>query len=90
MKITETLKVSERTTEFKFDNGAWASVYIDTEDGDGSWEYQSDEDDEETYSEGGLWFEGKELVDYDGCYELPQEVAMAVKELGYDVTDLED
>ena len=90
MKITETIKVSERTKEFKFDNGAWASVYIDTEDGEGSWEYQSDEDDEETYSEGGLWFEGQELFDYDGCYVLPKEVALAIKECGYDVIDLED
>ena len=51
---------------------------------------EEDEDDEETYSEGGLWFEGMELVDYDGCFELPEEVAAAIKELGYKVVDLED
>lgn len=83
MKIIES-----KNKEFKFDNGAWAKIDIDGESG--SWEYQEDEDDEETYSEGGLWFEGKELVDYDGCYELPEEVALAVRELGYHVEDLED
>jgi len=89
MKITETIKVSERTKEFKFDNGAWASVCIFPEDGDGSWEYQRDEDDEETYLEGSLWLDGK-VVDYDGCYDLPTEVVLAIKECGYNVNDLED
>lgn len=89
MKIIEKEVRNERSTEFKFDNGAWACVYAGYEDGEGSWEYQSDEDDEETYQVGVLWFKGKELVDYDGCYELPEEVALAIKELGYEVTDLE-
>jgi len=31
---------------------------------------------------GGLWFEDKELVDYDGVAMLPQEVWFALKELG--------
>lgn len=84
MKITEQKARDNRSTEFKFDNGAWACVYAGYEDGDGSWEYQSDEDDAETYSEGGLWFEDKTLVDYDGCYDLPEEVQLALKELGYE------
>ena len=54
MKITEKKVRNERSTEYKFDNGAWVCVYSGDEDGDGSWEYQSDEDDEETYFEGGL------------------------------------
>ena len=89
MKITEKKIKNERVTEFKFDNGAWVCICAGHEDDSGSWEYQSDEDDEETYYEGGLWFEGKELVDYDGCFELPEEVAVAIKELGYKVVDLE-
>ncbi len=87
------MKISEKTIkngahEFKFEGGAWVKLDIDGEYG--SWEFQEDEDDEETYSEGGLWFEGMELVDYDGCFELPEEVAAAIKELGYKVADLED
>ena len=33
--------------------------------------------------EGGLWFNGKELVDYDGVYELPQSVIVAIYQLGF-------
>ena len=81
MKIIER-KNERNDCEFKFDNGAWVKISIDDSES-GSWEYQSDEDDEETYSEGGLWFETSWLVDYDGCYELPKEVLMALHELGY-------
>lgn len=86
MKIIER-KNERNDCEFKFDNGAWVKISIDDSES-GSWEYQSDEEDEETYSEGGLWFlldEGKWLVDYDGCYELPEEVVIAIKDLGYKV-----
>lgn len=80
MKIEEK-KIKGGAHEYKFDNGAWVKLDIDGEYG--SWEYQEDEDDEETYSEGGLWFDGKLLEDYDGCYELPEEVRMAMTDLGY-------
>lgn len=35
---------------------------------------------------GGLWFNGKELVDYDGVYELPGEVVRALDGAGYDMS----
>lgn len=35
---------------------------------------------------GGLWFEGDELVDYDGVFSLPKEVAEALLAAGYIVT----
>jgi len=85
MKIIE-----NKHNEFRFDNGAWVRIILKEDSEDGSWEFQSDEDDEETYSEGCLLFENKELIDYDGCYELPKEVEMAVNELGYKVVDLEN
>lgn len=34
-------------------------------------------------SAGGLWFADKELIDYDGVFELPKEVAEALKARGY-------
>ena len=46
-----------------------------------------DEDDEETYMEGGIWFDGKQIEDYDGCFELPEEVVAALNELGYSIDD---
>ncbi len=32
---------------------------------------------------GGLWFEGKELVDFDGHYVLPARVCKALRDNGY-------
>lgn len=34
---------------------------------------------------GGLWFDGPELVDYDGVVELPKAVVDALAGAGYDV-----
>ena len=39
---------------------------------------------------GGLWFEGKELVDYDGVYSLPDEVIKAIEMLGYDASNMKE
>jgi hypothetical protein len=39
---------------------------------------------EEWYAEGGLWFNGKELIDYDGCFELPDFIIDAFEEQGLD------
>lgn len=36
---------------------------------------------------GGLWFMGRFLVDYDGVWSLPQEVASKLLELGYEMED---
>jgi hypothetical protein len=33
-------------------------------------------------TEGGLWFEGRKLVEYDGVYELPANVIKALESLG--------
>ncbi len=35
------------------------------------------------HAEIGLWFEGKELTDYDGVFFLPREVAELLNEMGY-------
>lgn len=66
-----------------FDNGAWCSVDMEGS----SYEYQEDEDDEETYISGSLEFENKVLIGYDGCYELPIEVIEAVKDLGHKIDE---
>jgi len=39
------------------------------------------------YAEIGLWFEGKELSDYDGVFSLPREVGEILKDVGYVVSD---
>lgn len=35
------------------------------------------------YAEIGLWFEEKELVDYDGIFFLPRELSDMLKDAGY-------
>lgn len=42
------------------------------------------------YAEGGLWFDGHELVDYDGVYELPVEILDKLESLSYDVSEMRD
>ena len=39
------------------------------------------------YEEGGLWFDGLKLVDYDGVYELRFEILDKLKEMGFDVSE---
>ena len=35
---------------------------------------------------GGLWFKGKTLTDYDGTYELPEQVKISIRHLGYKIS----
>ena len=32
---------------------------------------------------GGLWFEGKNLIDYDGVFELPKEVIQILRDMDF-------
>jgi hypothetical protein len=41
----------------------------------------------EHYAEIGLWFEGKELADYDGVFFLPREVDQMLTDAGYVVAE---
>ena len=34
---------------------------------------------------GGLWFQDRELIDYDGVFELKLEVVEAIRDMGYKV-----
>jgi hypothetical protein len=59
-------------------NGRY-EVFIDKDYGYFEHEIYGDE------AGGGLWFENKELIDFDGMMVLPIEVAECIKELGYKV-----
>jgi hypothetical protein len=56
--------------------GKWA-VMVDPDSNYGYFEPESG------IEGGGLWFDGKELMDFDGRYELPADVAAALEQLGY-------
>lgn len=45
---------------------------------------------EDWYAEGGLWFQGKDLIDYDGMFSLSGAVINKLKEWGYNVDDFEE
>ena len=40
------------------------------------------------YAEGGLWFAGKKLTDYDGVFELSSFVVDKLNEWGYDTSEI--
>jgi hypothetical protein len=45
---------------------------------------------EKWYAEGGLWFNGNELTDYDGVFALPPFVWEYLKQKGFDVSYVEE
>ena len=55
----------------------WFELY-DIETGGESW-----------YAEGGLWFDGKKLTDYDGVFELLPCIIEKLEAWGYDVSEIE-
>lgn len=71
--------------EFWFDNESWVRINENEE----CYEYQSDLNDGETYFEGCLEFDDDKttLEGFDGCYELPEEVIMACRELGLQISE---
>lgn len=58
--------------------GDWL-VEVDTSKQYGYFEHQ------ETGTGGGLWFINNELVDYDGVYEIPKQVVMALQSMALNV-----
>jgi hypothetical protein len=53
------------------------------EDGKGFFEWSIEELDE--YETGGLWFEGNELIDFDGVFELPSQLIEFLEEKKYNM-----
>lgn len=57
-------------------------VGIDTKAQYGYWEYKSGAEG------GGLWFDNGALVDYDGAFELPKKVLVALQKAGYNLEEI--
>lgn len=70
------------TTEFNFDNGAWVTIYNGGHTEEGCWEFQENLYDDNSYISGCISFHGNVVEDYDGCFELPEEVKYALADLG--------
>jgi hypothetical protein len=59
------------------DDYGWFEIY-DVESGGDEW-----------YAEGGIWFKGMTIVDYDGVFALPRCIIEKLKGMGYDVSEVE-
>jgi hypothetical protein len=59
------------------DTYGWFELY-DIETGGDEW-----------YAEGGLWFNGKIVTMYDGVFALPKSVTDKLRELGFNVSEVE-
>lgn len=55
----------------------WFEIYDEKTGGD------------EWHAEGGLWFEGKDVIDYDGVFALAGGVIELLKENGYNTEEVE-
>lgn len=74
--------------EFVNEKDEWVSIDPENE----TWEYQDGED-SESYVSGNFYVEINSkselvVVDYDGCYELPEAVKKALEQEGYDLSEL--
>lgn len=86
-KAIESLSLENSFGTIKEQSGIelWVTIGIREEDGSGWFElFDTETGGEEWYAEGGLWFDGKELTDYDGVFALPVCIIEKLKELGYD------
>lgn len=57
------------------------AIELDTTEGYGYFQNNN------TGTEGGLWFDGLRLSDYDGVFELPKQVYTALVNAGFDLSD---
>jgi hypothetical protein len=84
-KAVENLSLENSFGTIKEQSGIELDVTIGIDDETGWFEfYDTETGGDDWYAEGGLWFEGKELTDYDGVFALPVCIIEKLKELGYD------
>jgi hypothetical protein len=84
METSTSVLDSEKSTELEI------TVGVDTDSEYGFFElFDTDSQGERFYGEGGLWFDGKKLTDYDGVFELSNHVVNKLKEWGFDTSEIE-
>jgi hypothetical protein len=50
--------------------------------------YDKESEGNDWYAEGGLIFENKELIDYDGVFSLPEFILDKLDEIGYNTKEM--
>ena len=51
--------------------------------------YDEESGGDEWHAEGGLWFDNKDVTDYDGVFRLPNGVLELLKENGYNTEEVQ-
>lgn len=89
-KATESLSMGNSYGTVKKENNIKLDVEINIMDAQqGCFEiYDIKTGGESWYAEGGLWFDGKDLTDYDGVFALPKCIEDKLTEMGYNLDDL--
>jgi len=96
MKKQETFRVKIPSIRNENSFGAWGEendvlleVTIGIRDDDGGYFefYDVKTGGEKWYAEGGLWFEGNVLNDYDGVFSLPDFIISKLVEWGFDMDE---
>ena len=88
-EATESLRMSNSFGTVRQEENIKLDVSINIKDERGSFEiYDIKTGGEDWYAEGGLWFKGKDLVDYDGVFALPKCIESKLTELEYNLDNL--
>ena len=82
--------MKKETFEVITSRGTKLEVTVNINNGNYGWFelYDIETGGEDVYAEGGLWFKGKYLVDYDGVFELPKYIMDKLVEMGYSMNQL--
>ena len=84
-KVTKSLSLENSFGIIKQEEGIEIDVTVGINDEDSGWFelYDIETGGEEWYAEGGIEFDGMDIVGYDGVFELPDFIVNKLVELGY-------
>lgn len=89
-KVTESLVLENSYGVIASEDNVELEITVGINDEEYGWFeiYDTKSEGTEWYAEGGLIFEGKTLVSYDGVFELIPAVLDKLEEWGYDVSEI--
>jgi hypothetical protein len=84
-KVTKSLSLENSFGTIKQEEDIEIDVTVGINDEDSGWFelYDVETGGEDWYAEGGLEFDGMDIVGYDGVFELPDFIVNKLVELGY-------
>ena len=84
-KVTKSLSLENSFGIIKQEEGIEIDVTVGINDEDSGWFqlYDIETGGDDWYAEGGIEFDGMDIVGYDGVFELPDFIVNKLVELGY-------